>query len=1027
MLASSPRRSVEPRLSGEEAYTLCEPLSDPHRLIPKARCGAIKRVASKSIFSLPQQANRGGDGGESAPRLSRTADRATVEAAVRKLGKSSHSTPSDAGLLSDLAAGYLLRAEERDDPFDLVLGLEAADHAIAADPRLPEARFNRALLLEKLYLRIEAWRAWQDYLNLDDRSGWAEEARARAESDVQRPSQETDWEADKVRLQAASLQGDQKGVEEIVISEKQSAREYAEQQLMGLWAEAWRTGKVFEAERYLRTARAIGHALQRFGGDEMVAGSVAAVDSAISDRDQERLKLLADGYRAFSIGHPLYKRYETKRALELLTLAQAALAKAGSPLARRVAFFITCGEYHLDHFAKARAELDELWKENEDQPFPSLLGHITWMQGLTRLVQGNPIEARSFYERSLVFFQKVKEEENVLSLNSLVAEILDQLGRNREAWTYRYTALRSAHRLRDPQLIYLTFSTAAQSAFKQGRVAIALDYQDELLRRILSSKNHTLLADAWLVRGLLRERLGNRDRGLLDLARARQEVAAQTDAGIRRDLLADLAMIEGEVSVETDPGKAVGLFTSALQVYEENRQVLQSMMAHRARGHAHRKVGSLDLAAMDIEASLAIYEKLGENASGGTRLAFLARTKEIFDEAISFEALDRHRSETAFAYADLARTRVLPGAISNLHKGLNQGELLLAEGASLSPQEIRTSLPEGTVLVQYRALGDRVLMWVVQRDGIESFETPILLDHLLALIEHARSSPEETRELSQVLLSPWMPRIQPGERLVFALDEVLDAVPFSLLKEIRTDRYLLEGHEILITPSATLYIRALAKEKRKRSAPHSEPGLVLGNPSFDHTRFGLSDLPSAEAEARRIAGMYPGSQLLLKSAATRKSFLEGVQRFSWIHFAGHSVINRDQPLFSMLVLAPAPDGGDSGVLYGHEIYSLKLASTRLVVLSACDTGNESGSDEGSTSIARAFLAAGVPAVVASLWATDDRASAELFARFHERLRVGDDPAKALRFAQLSLLKSGIPSLQQPSKWGAFEVIGASVH
>jgi CHAT domain-containing protein len=486
-------------------------------------------------------------------------------------------------------------------------------------------------------------------------------------------------------------------------------------------------------------------------------------------------------------------------------------------------------------------------------------------------------------------------------------------------------------------------------------------------------------------------------------------------------------MIEGEVFVETDPEKAVGLFTSALQVYEENRQILQAMMAHRARGHAHRKAGSLDLAATDIEASLEAYEKLGENAGGGIRLAFLAKTKEIFDEAISFEALDRHRPETAFAYSDLARTRVLPGAISNLHKGLDQGKLFLAEGASLSPQEIRTSLPEETALVQYRALGDRVLMWLVQRDGIELFETPIPLDHLQGLIERARSSPEETRELSQVLLSPWMPRIQPGERIVFAPDEVLDGVPFSCLKEIRTGRYLLEDHEVLITPSATLYVRTLAREKRGGSAPRSEPGLVLGNPSFDRTRFGLSDLPSAEAEAQRVAGMYPGSQLLLKNAATRKAFLEGAQHFSWIHFAGHAVINRDQPLFSMLVLAPASDGSDSGVLYGHEIYGLKLASTRLVVLSACDTGNESGSDEGSTSIARAFLAAGVPTVVASLWATDDRASAELFARFHERLRAGDDPAKALRFAQLSLLKSGIPSLQQPSKWGAFELIGASVH
>ena len=222
-------------------------------------------------------------------------------------------------------------------------------------------------------------------------------------------------------------------------------------------------------------------------------------------------------------------------------------------------------------------------------------------------------------------------------------------------------------------------------------------------------------------------------------------------------------------------------------------------------------------------------------------------------------------------------------------------------------------------------------------------------------------------------------------------------------------------------------MRALARDKGG-TVTRDQPGLVVGNPSRDPRRFGeLSDLPSAAAEARQIAAIYPGSLLLLQNAATRKSFLEGIQRSPWVHFAGHAVVNRDQPLLSMLVLATAPDGSDSGVLYAREIYGLNLAANRLVVLSACDTAEESGSGEGSTSLARAFLAAGAPTVVASLWKVDDRASAELFARFYERLRRGDDPARALRFAQLRLLKSNNTFLQHPSTWGAFEVIGASVH
>ena len=110
----------------------------------------------------------------------------------------------------------------------------------------------------------------------------------------------------------------------------------------------------------------------------------------------------------------------------------------------------------------------------------------------------------------------------------------------------------------------------------------------------------------------------------------------------------------------------------------------------------------------------------------------------------------------------------------------------------------------------------------------------------------------------------------------------------------------------------------------------------------------------------------------------------------------------------------------------REIYGLRLDRTRLVVLAACDTGNEyiPGS-EGATSLARAFLAAGVPTVVASLWSVDDRATAGLFDRFHRFLIAGDDPVDALRKAQLELLHGSDPRDRSPRAWAAFEVIGAS--
>jgi CHAT domain-containing protein len=129
------------------------------------------------------------------------------------------------------------------------------------------------------------------------------------------------------------------------------------------------------------------------------------------------------------------------------------------------------------------------------------------------------------------------------------------------------------------------------------------------------------------------------------------------------------------------------------------------------------------------------------------------------------------------------------------------------------------------------------------------------------------------------------------------------------------------------------------------------------------------------------------------------------------------------PLLSRLVFAPGRDG-DPGILYAREIYRLRLEETRLVVLAACDTAGPVPNSAGVASLARAFLAAGVPAVVASLWSVDDRATAKLFQSYYRTLRGGADPVTALRDAQLALLRSTGPE-RSPVVWGAFEVFGGS--
>jgi CHAT domain-containing protein len=146
-----------------------------------------------------------------------------------------------------------------------------------------------------------------------------------------------------------------------------------------------------------------------------------------------------------------------------------------------------------------------------------------------------------------------------------------------------------------------------------------------------------------------------------------------------------------------------------------------------------------------------------------------------------------------------------------------------------------------------------------------------------------------------------------------------------------------------------------------------------------------------------------------------------------IHFATHAVADARSPLLTKLLLAGSRQNGvnshhaGNGFLQASQIYELKLPRARLVVLSACQTGIERAyRGEGAIGLARPFLVAGVPIMVASLWPVDSESTADLMIKFHEyRTRDHKTTIEALRQAQLDMIRNN-PS---QTTWGAFTAIG----
>jgi CHAT domain-containing protein len=94
----------------------------------------------------------------------------------------------------------------------------------------------------------------------------------------------------------------------------------------------------------------------------------------------------------------------------------------------------------------------------------------------------------------------------------------------------------------------------------------------------------------------------------------------------------------------------------------------------------------------------------------------------------------------------------------------------------------------------------------------------------------------------------------------------------------------------------------------------------------------------------------------------------------------------------------------------------------LVVLSACETAKgRTYGGEGVLGLTRAFMLAGAPRVIVSLWKVDDEATRALMTKFYEVWNAGKAPAAALREAQAFV--RGQEKWKHPKYWAAWTLWG----
>jgi CHAT domain-containing protein len=182
-------------------------------------------------------------------------------------------------------------------------------------------------------------------------------------------------------------------------------------------------------------------------------------------------------------------------------------------------------------------------------------------------------------------------------------------------------------------------------------------------------------------------------------------------------------------------------------------------------------------------------------------------------------------------------------------------------------------------------------------------------------------------------------------------------------------------------------------------------------------------LPYTAQEADEILRVSPDPSNLkaVSFHASRALATSGVlSQYRYVHFATHGYLDTENPSLSALVLSQLDEKRHplDGFLRVNDIYDLKL-SADLVVLSACQTGlGKEIRGEGLMGLTRAFLYAGSPRLIVSLWNVNDRATADLMADLYRgMLRRGLSASAALREAQLQMRRQ--KKWESPYYWAAF--------
>ena len=443
---------------------------------------------------------------------------------------------------------------------------------------------------------------------------------------------------------------------------------------------------------------------------------------------------------------------------------------------------------------------------------------------------------------------------------------------------------------------------------------------------------------------------------------------------------------------------------------------------------------------------------------------FAALRQDVPDPADQ-QALDRLRTTTAelarlaLSGVEGGRTEDRQNAIKELEAQKDRLESQLSarsaefrvQAQAVTLEAVQAAMPEEAALVEFavfRPFDPRAernaeaygpphyAAYVIRKHGPpagKDLGPSGSIDEIIDALRQALRDPSRTdlkqhaRALDERVLRPLRGSFGDATRLLISPDGDLNLVPFEALVG-EDGRYLIERYATSYLTSGRDLLRLRAASTTQSTAVVVVADPLFGEPGTStaarRSPMYFAPLAGTAAEARAINALYPEAVLLTGRNAT-KDAVTRLESPRILHIASHGFFMRqpvENPLLrSGLALAGANVSRglrDDGILTALEASALNLRGTKLVTLSACDSGlGEVWNSEGVYGLRRAFVLAGSESLVMTLWAVSDASSRETMAAYYAGLRAGLGRGDALRQAKLDMLKR--TDRRHPFYWASF--------